>query len=45
MAIMTSRVALVARKEGAVEVGAKFRQTLLSDWGARAPKGMVLIRV
>ena len=37
--------ALVARKEGALEAGAKFRQTLLSDWGAPAPKGMVLIRV
>lgn len=36
---MTSRVALVARKEGAIEVGAKFRQTLLSNWGCTCPQG------
>lgn len=41
MAVMTSRVALVARKEGALQAGAKFRQTLLSNWGAPATKGVL----
>lgn len=34
-----------SQEREALEAGAKFRQTLLSDWGAPAPKGMVPIRV